>query len=425
MRHRLIAALLPGILFVAACGPRVGVSVNSSHLNAASYRIFLEEGYNGGSQQVTVVNSMTGAVERQLPLGTPAPDWSRYYLVERGTTNSVLKAIQPSSGHTLAQTSIPGGFSLPDLTGLGPAAGLSPDGRWLALTRQLFDQHGTTTSVLIGDSLLNQPFKRVDLTGDFSFDALSNDGNYLYLIQKMQDTNHYQVRLYTIADHSLMPGAVVDKREPNEPMNGIRGSSVAAPGGAHVYTVYIRDKGPFIHALGLSDPFAFCVDLPNKGASDSETQSAWSLAVSADGSRLYAVNARVGRVSVFATGNPPTVVRTATLPSSPVGLASPFVLTAEAKGEVFGGAALSTDGRTLFAVGERGVLSIDAQSLQTRSTWLKDWWFDSIRMSSDGSVLFASSPDGSLLGVNPSNGTISGVVPGVNRPWAVLWAEPE
>jgi hypothetical protein len=424
MRHRLIAAALPAVLLLAACGPRAGVPVKSSHSPAGSYRIFLQEGFNGGARQVTVVNSMTGSVERQLPLGTPAPDWSRYYVVEKGTTTSTLKAIQPSSGQTLAQTSIPGGFFLPDLTGLGPTAGLSPNGRWVTLTRQLSDLHGTTTSVMIGDSSLSQTFKRVDLTGDFSFDALSNDGNSLYLIQKMQDANHYQVRLYTIADHSLMPGAVVDKREPNEPMNGIRGSSVAAPGGAHVYTVYIRDKGPFIHALGLSDPFAFCVDLPNKGTSGFEPQSAWSLAISADGSRLYAVNARIRTVSVFAAGDPPTVVRTATLPSSPVGL-SPFVLDAEAKGQVFGGAALSADGRTLFAVGAMGVLAIDTQSLQTRSTWVKDWWFDSIHMSSDGNVLFAASLDGSLLGVNPVTGAMEGVVPGVNQPWAVLWAEPE
>ncbi len=425
MRHRLIAAVLPGILFVAACGPRAGVTVNSSHSPVAGYRLFLQEGFSGGSQQITVVNSVTGAVERQLPLGTPAPDWSRYYVVDKGTTNSMLKAIQPSSGQTLAQTPIPGGFSLPDLTGLGPTAGLSPNGRWLALTRQLFDLHGTTTGVLIGDSSLTQPFKRVDLTGDFSFDALSNDGSSLYLIQKMQDANHYQVRLYSIADHSLMPGAVVDKREPNEPMNGTRGSSVAAPGGAHVYTVYLRDQGPFIHALSLSDPFAFCVDLPNNGASDFERQSDWSLAISADGSRLYAVNARVGTVSVFTTGDPPAVVRTAALPPSPVGLSSPFTLNAEAKGQVFGGAALSGDGRTLFAVGAMGLLSIDTQSLQTRSTWFKGWMFESVRLSSDGNVLFAASPDGSLLGVNPANGAMDGAVPGVNQPWAVLWAEPE
>jgi hypothetical protein len=425
MRHRLIAAALPAVLLLAACGPRAGVSVKSSHSPAGAYRIFLQEGFNGGARQVTVVNSMTGAVERQLPLGTPAPDWSRYYIVERGTTNGTLKAIEPSSGQTLAQTSIPGGFFLPDLTGLGPTAGLSPNGRWLTLTRQLFEQHGTTTSVLIGDSSLSQPFKHIELTGDFSFDALSNDGKSLYLIEKMQDANHYRVRLYNMADHSLMPGAVVDKREPNEPMNGIRGSSLAAPGGGHVYTVYLRDQGPFIHALSLSDPFAFCVDLPSKGASDLERQSAWSLAISGDGSRLYAVNGLLGTVSVFTTGDPPKVVRTATLPPSPVGLSSPFTLNAEAKGQIFGGAAVSGDGRTLFAVGARGVLALDAQSLQTRSAWVKDWWFDSIHMSSDGNVLFAASLDGSLLGVNPATGAMEGVVPGVNQPWAVLWAEPE
>src|SRR5438270_346871 len=120
--------------------------------------------------------------------------------------------------------------------------------------------------------------------------GFSNDGKSVYLIQKMIEPNHYRVRLYDVAAGALMPQPVVDKREPNEPMNGIRGDSVADPAGNHVYTVYIRDAGPFIHALPLSQPFAFCVDLPpSTHANDIEMQFHCSLAVSRDGCSLYTI----------------------------------------------------------------------------------------------------------------------------------------
>ncbi len=64
MRHRLIAAALPVLVLVAACGARSSATVHAS----ASYRIFLQEGF---PQQITVINSTTGAIERQLTDNLP------------------------------------------------------------------------------------------------------------------------------------------------------------------------------------------------------------------------------------------------------------------------------------------------------------------------------------------------------------------
>ena len=76
MSRRLIALLLVSLAALTACG-----RVNATSPAAAGYRIFLEEGFNGGSERITVRDSATGTLERELPLGTPAPDWSRYYTV--------------------------------------------------------------------------------------------------------------------------------------------------------------------------------------------------------------------------------------------------------------------------------------------------------------------------------------------------------
>ncbi|TMG30807.1 MAG: hypothetical protein E6H93_08060, partial [Chloroflexi bacterium] len=100
--RRLLALLIVAAAGLTACG-RYAPAPTA----AAGYRLFLEEGYNG-AQQVTVLDS-GGAVERRLPIGTPAPDWSRYYTVTPLGASARLTALDPASGKTLGQATIPAG----------------------------------------------------------------------------------------------------------------------------------------------------------------------------------------------------------------------------------------------------------------------------------------------------------------------------
>ncbi len=419
MTSRLIAMLILTVSILTACG-RANATTNPA---APGYLIFLEGGFSNAGESVKVLDSGTGTVVRELPIGTPAADWSRYYVVTQLTGSAQLKAIDPASGRTIAQTTIPSGYSLPNIAFQGPTAGISPNGQWLALTKS----SPSVTNFLVGSSSLGDSFKTIRVNGDFVFDALSNDGNSLYLIQKMKDPNHYQVRLYDVAAGALMLQPVVDKREPNEPMNGIRGDSVADPAGNHVYTVYIRDAGPFIHALPLSQPFAFCVDLPpSTHANDMEMQFHWSLAVSRDGGSLYATNGALGTVAVMTTGDAPAVVRTGTVALNHSGsVLAGLVTSAEAKGPRIGGAALSADSGTLFTFAETGVVAIDTATLKVRARYLDPWRPDTMRMSSDGKWLYvAESSENKLWQIDPLTGGVSEVKATTN-PWALLWAQPK
>jgi hypothetical protein len=425
MSRRLIALLILTMSILAACG-RAG----STHPAAGGYRIFVEGGFSNGAETVRVLDSGTGTVERELPLGTPAPDWSRYYTVTQLSGGARLMALDPASGQTLAQVTVPAGYTLPDIGFHGPTAGISPNGQWLALTSQSRATGGTiTTNVLVGSSSLSDSFKPIHVNGDFVFDALSNDGNSLYLIQKMTDPNHYRVRLYDVSAGFLQPQPVADKREPNEPMNGIRGDSAADPTGKYVYTVYVRQAGPFIHALPLGEPVAWCVDLPAKAPNDMEKQFHWALAVSRDGGSVYAANASLGIVAVMATGGsfgPPKIVQTApvALSHSDSFLAG-LVTNAEAKGPRIGGAALSADGRTLYTFADTGVVAIDTATLKVRARYLDPRMPDSMRMSSDGKWLYvAEASENFLWQIDPVTGAVA-EVNGVKNPWAILWAEPK
>ena len=424
MNRRLIALLLVSFAALTACG-----RVSATHPAAGGYRIFLMEGFNGGSERITVRDSGTGALERQLSIGTPAPDWSRYYTVTPLASSARLSALDPASGRTIAQVTIPTGFTLPMLGFQGPSAGLSPNGKWLALTDSGRATTGKlVTSFLVGPSSLSSSFKTVRVDGDFAFDALSDNGQNLYLIQRMGDPNHYQVRLLDVPSGTLVEHPVVDKREPGEPMNGIRGDSVVDSLGQYAFTVYAREAGPFIHALPLDQSFAWCIDLPARSASDMEEQFHWSLAFNQTRSILYAVNSSSGRVAEIDPASLPKVGRTAQLAMNPGGnLLANLITEADAKGARIGGAAISADGRTLFALGNTGIVAIDTATLKIRARILDGQeTVDSIRLSSDGKWLYAAGAGSSKVWqINPVTGAISGEITGATNPWALLWASPK
>src|SRR5437016_9251036 len=188
MMSRLIALLILTVSILTACG-RANATTNPG---TAGYLIFLEGGFSNAGESVKVVDSGTGTVVRELPIGTPAAGWSSYYVVTQLTGSAQLKAIDPASGRTIAQTTIPSGYSLPNIAFQGPTAGISPNGQWLALTKS----SPSVTNFLVGSSSLGDSFKTIRVNGDFAFDALSNDGQSLYLIQKMKDANHYKVRAH-------------------------------------------------------------------------------------------------------------------------------------------------------------------------------------------------------------------------------------
>src|SRR5713101_1759780 len=110
MSRRLIALLILTVSILTACG-----RASATHPVAAGYLIFLEGGFSNGAETVKVLDSGTGTVVRELPIGTPASDWSRYYIVTPLTGSAQLKAIDPASGRAIAQTTIPAGYNLPNI----------------------------------------------------------------------------------------------------------------------------------------------------------------------------------------------------------------------------------------------------------------------------------------------------------------------
>jgi hypothetical protein len=402
---RTLLCVTVATLLAAGCGRAEGPPVSGG-----GYKLY-EAASTRNAQLVAVIDSRSHSVDRTLPWGLLAGT----HLYSVSTTT--LSDIDPATGATTRRLQLPGRFQLPDGAVSGVPGGLSQNGRWLVLER-VSDQASASSQMLVVDTSLMKASAPIGLTGNFKFDAVSNDGLRIYLVEYLDGAN-YRVRLYDVGGARLDPNIVVDKSDGAAVMAGIRLSGVPSPDGQWLYSVYARPhNGAFIHALNLTNAFAICLDLPGSGYESSSDEFQWSLALSADGSHLYAANGAKGIVAeVRAEGdNPPSVVRTVSI-DKPTASSGLFVKDVEAKELATGGLVLSNDGKTLVMTGKTGLVWVDAATLRARSAHLTSWTVWSLGLSPDGSMVYALNNAGTIAELSMQN-------PGTPTTFGATGAQP-
>lgn len=183
-------------------------------------------------------------------------------LAARGETLVARTAMD--GGQVLGFRLLRGRFTIPAVAYDGSADGLSADGRTLVLIRPRaqFPRAETTLAILDAERLKLREV--VTLRGDFSFDAVSPSGSWLYLVQYLspRDPTRYAVRAYDVRAGRLQPDPIVDPTEPDERMGGLPITRATSPDGRWAYTLYDgAGKEPFVHALDTSGRTARCIDL--------------------------------------------------------------------------------------------------------------------------------------------------------------------
>jgi len=384
------------VLFVVACG---GMPSERSGSGDKLYQAMS----TGHTQFISVIDSRSHAEERRLPLGVPSTDWRHLYSLD----STVLIDTDPQTGGTRARLDLKHAYRMPSATASGMPGGLSQNSAWLVVEN--YDQSGeslpTASHFLVINTSAMKVASRVDLDGFFDFDAISNDGNRLYLIQNLNGKQYY-VRDYDVRAQKLDPYPVVDKQEGGDPMTGIRLSGVASTGGGWLFSVYVRDhSNPFVHALSLDNPLAFCLDLRGSGYAEDGTAMQWTIAISPGGTDIYAANQASGDVAhIGLSDGTPRIVRAVRFgqPGAVAGL----IKTVQAK-EVGGNTAVvSADGKTVAVGGLSGVVWIDTQSLKVRERALSDWTIASLGLSPDGKTLYAVSEGGRVAVIAMATATV-------------------
>jgi hypothetical protein len=211
---------------------------------------------------------------------SPGPSWGqpgklddamglRYVALNAGSKSTVVEAIRTADGNVLRWTSFRGLLGIPMVAWDGTMGGLSRDRRQLVLA-SIPGTKWTRFLALNPSSFAVRAKAR--LRGRFAFDALSPDGSLMYLIQYFGRgyavNQPYAVRVFDWRSRRLLPGAIVDRREPDEKMNGQPATRTGNPAG-WAYTLYSRPgKTPFVHALDTAHRRAFCIDLPWRHSGD-------------------------------------------------------------------------------------------------------------------------------------------------------------
>lgn len=374
MRKSIAVALTTFV--VAACG-----HVPESGPRAGDAILFI-----AGRSAVTAVDARTHAEVASLPPGVASPDWQHYFSV----SGNRLFDLDPMTGQTVRSLPLPETYLLPIVTSSGLPGGPSPDGRWLAL------QAPGTSHLLVVDTSFAQAPRRIDLDGDFTFDAISNDGMRVYLIQHAAG-GHYFVRDYVFGV-GLDPNIVFDKSDGGVAMSGVRLMGVPSPDGSWLYSVYARkDESAFVHELNLDATVAVCVDLAGPGYAADAKAMQWSLAMSGASGTLFAVNGPLGLVMQVDSARSATI------------------------GAMRGGtsALVSFDGRALL-IGGAGVRWLDTSTLRVSATALTSWAITGLAMPADGRGIYALSDSGKVAAVDSAGHVASTFDSGVAQPIALL-----
>jgi hypothetical protein len=414
MKRLFVAAML----VLAGCG--TGPAADQ---NGHDYRLFVE---TLGGGRVSIVTT-SAAASISLPGGFLTADGAQLLSPggqvfggpagEAGKT--VVNVFDARSGALARTLDVAGAWSW-------NGGGTSPDGRWIVLV-------GSAGFVVV-DTTSGRQYP-VSLKGHFSFDAISNDGQHLYLIEPLVGSA-YQVRLVNVFSNTLQPDAVAVKGEVVAgAMSGYKITAVADPGGHMLYSLYGRNDGrpPFIHALDLENQFAYCIDIPAIASQRtnylSANTSGWALSLDPGGHMLYA-SSSLGQVAAIDT-NQFSVVRNAglTAPAASSWLPSPLV---DAAAKEFEGppaaSAVAPGGRWLYVAWESGFLAVDTATLHPAALRDRGEHLTSLAVSPDGHHLFAvggADPvPNQVSDLEPQTGSRLATIGGITEPWRILRLEP-
>jgi hypothetical protein len=231
------------------------------------------------------------------------------YVALPSATTTVVAAVRTSDGRVLRYGTVRGAFGVPLVAFDGTTEGISRDGKTLVLADLAAAEKQTSFAVVRTATLRLK--QAITLPGRWSYDALSPDGRTLYAIQYLGTgpTPRYKVRAVSLVTGRPVGGAIIDKREPDEEMNGSPWARTRSANGAWAYTLYAKPNGTgFVHALDTATRRAFCVDLPWRTSTQRLAAVRLSLAdggrslelAKPGGSRLAIVDTATFKVTAFA-----------------------------------------------------------------------------------------------------------------------------
>lgn len=195
--------------------------------------------------------------------GVALPEADYRFVTAAVGRDALVARVDRRSGRVRSSRILRGPLTIPAVAYDGSAAGLSAAGTSLVLIAPRVSFPRATTGFAILGTRDLRIRKRIELDGDFSFDARSPDGRWLYLIHYTapDDPLRYAVRVLDTTTGTLLPRPIVDPREPDEAMRGRPLTRAMSRDNRWAYTLYEGTRYPFVHALDTVARSARCIDL--------------------------------------------------------------------------------------------------------------------------------------------------------------------
>jgi len=213
--------------------------------------------------------------------------------------STMVATIRVRDGRVTGWGTFKGSVGIPQVTWDGVKDGLSADGKRLVLASYSPQAYARTTTFVVVDTKTMKSVRRIELPGHWAFDAVSPNGKTIYALQYGRPgSGHYEVRAIDAVTGKVVPGAIVDEREPDEDMLGSPQTRAWSANHAWAYTLYAKPNGTaFVHGLDTANRKAVCLDLPWKSLGDAISRV--RLQVSKDGSMLLLRQPGLGRLATI------------------------------------------------------------------------------------------------------------------------------
>lgn len=371
-----LIALIPAPSTALADGCPLPCSGQSSS-PAGSKLLFVQPAGPGGP--LVVYDTRTRAPRFALPPGMASADGQGYFsarVTHRGTR---LNQYYAPNGELMNAWLQPGRWTL---------GGVSPTGRWVALTRR----RPATTTVRIFDVGRGRLAHVMQLKGAFEVETVSRDGKRLFLIQHLAD-KRYNVRQYDLSHERLVARPL--RAAGVKIMAGYAWSGVASPDGRWLLTLYLstQRKSAFVHSLNLRRSRPACVNLPSGRGSFAELKN-YSLSLSPDSRVLFAANPTLGVVAeVDLAGS--RVFRVTRFGRSPARTTAPRAATLST---------ISRNSRTLYFSAGHDLWAFDAAYGRVRGPYATGGEIVAVGYGANDRRLFAVRTDGRMLAFNAATG---------------------
>jgi hypothetical protein len=198
--------------------------------------------------------------------GVVSPDGKTRYVTLTTGRQTIVSLVRVAGGQVFRWRFVPGYVGVPLVGVDGTTDGISRDGRALVLAGvpEVRADGGVATRLALVDTSTLK-LRWITLSGTWSYDAISPDGSFLYLIQYtgLGASPAYKVRAYDLAERRLLARPIVDSDIGERLMRGWALTRKSSSDGRWAYTLYAREKHkPFVHALDTVRRQAYCIDLP-------------------------------------------------------------------------------------------------------------------------------------------------------------------